>query len=513
MRTPTAQATIGPAARLLGLVCLLALLAASPAWAQQKSSSSKSAGSMTTTSDLRDGEPQTVIFNGKSKSKGKGKASVSEEIPVTSESLPNPTQVGAISAGNIKQPADFHECVRVALVQSPVLTKSALEIESRRLDVQDAWSTFIPTISLSTTYWFKQPPSTSSSTNNRPFTISFSTGSWNPFISGFDVKAKQEMVNIAVLAHLKVISTGILRLATDFLQLSILNEQRELTRKKQSLNKQNVEFFKTRMSLGHATQVEVQIAETKYQLAKAEEDKILSVRNMVMDDIKFILGIPFVSKLELDVKTAKQQILGNFTPADVTDDKVRNYSFELRMGEYEKSLQKKNIGLSYVKMLPSFNFTFQTVDALSNDQKRLEKGVPFYPGVSFTLPLDYWTKGREVARQYKKLDQLSATSRTKEYELMALVQKGMSEYLSATSDVNMAKAKAELTRLKDEQTEYRHRTGQTDFDTLVTDRSEYYDYLQKQYIFQLNRDTALLNLKHLCGDLQRQYIDVAAWEK
>lgn len=509
MRTSTAQATFGPAARLLGLACLLALLTASSVWAQQKGSSSQSAASKPSVSESRESEPQSVIFNGK----GKGAPSVSEEIPVTPETITSPPKAGAISASGIKQPADFHECVRVALVQSPVLTKSALEIESRRLDVQDAWSTFIPTISLSTTYWFKQPPSTSSSTNNRPFTISFSTGNWNPFTSGFDVKAKQEMVNIAVLAHLKVLSLGIQRLATDFLQLSMLNDQRDLSRKKQSLNKQNVDFFKTRVGLGHATQVELQIAETKYQLAKAEEEKIMAMRNMVMDDIKFLLGIPFVSKLDLDVKTAKQQILGNFTPADVTDEKVRTFSFELRMGEYEKSLQKKNIGLSYVKMLPTFNFSFQTVDALSNEQKRLEKGVPFYPGVSFNLPLDYWTKGRDVARQYKKLDQLSASSRTKEYELMASVQKAMSEYLGATSDVNMSKAKAELTRLQDEQSEYRHRTGQIDFDKLVTDRSEYYDYLQKQYVFQLTRDTALLNLKYLSGDLQRQYIDVAAWEK
>lgn len=435
-----------------------------------------------------------------------------QDKPESGAQMPPPGSMREMST-TIKQPADFNECVRVALVQSPMLVKSALEIEAKRLDVQDAWSSFVPTVSINTTYWFRMPTKTDGTTD-KPYTISFSSGQWNPLLSGFEVQARKEMTSIAILGHLKVIAEGLKRLAADFLQLSAIAEQKEMVKKRQELAKMNLDFFKTRLGMGQATQLDIRIAETRIQMGKAEDDKINAMRAMVMDDIKFLLGVPFTNKLELDVAAAKQQILGKFTPADVTDEKVRAYSFDLRMQAYEKSLQKKNIGLSYVKLLPSFGFTFQTVDAFNNTSSQAQNnGFPFYPGINISMPLDYWTKGREISRQYKKLDQLQATARAKEFEVIVTVQKAMSEYQTTSSDLVLASSKAELAKLQDEQAEYRYKTGQLDFDKLVTDRNAYFDARQQQLLQQVKRDIALLSLKHISGDLQGQYIDVAAWEK
>jgi outer membrane protein TolC len=255
------------------------------------------------------------------------------------------------------------------------------------------------------------------------------------------------------------------------------------------------------------------IAETKLQMAKSEEDKINSTRAMILDDVKFILGLPFVNKLELDIKTAREQILGKFSPADVTDDKIRTHSFDLRMLEYEKRLQDKNIALSYVKMLPSFGFTFQTVNSLSSTQQEVNKGAYFYPGVNMSMPLNFWTKGRDVARNYKKMDQLRAQQRAKEYELMASVQKAVSEYVGSNSEFSLSTAQAELSKLQSEQSQYRYKTGQLDFDKFAVDDMAYFDNAQKAAIEKLKRDTALLGLKYINGDLEKQYINVTDWEK
>jgi len=447
------------------------------------------------------------------KNADKGDAKAQAQAPAQSDgAVPPPGAMREMST-TIKQPADFNEAVRVALVQSPMLVRSALEIETKRLDVQDAWSSFVPTVSINTTYWFRMPTKTDGTTD-KPYTISFSSGQWNPLLSGFEVQARKEMTNMAILAHLKVIAEGLKRLASDFLQLAAIGEQKDMVKKRQELAKQNLDFFKTRLGLGQATQLDIRIAETRIQMAKAEDDKINAMRAMVMDDIKFLLGVPFTNKLELDIAAAKQQILGKFTPADVTDEKVRAYSFDLRMQEYEKSLQKKNIGLSYVKLLPSFGFTFQTVDAFNNTSSNAQNnGFPFYPGINISMPLDYWTKGREISRQYKKLDQLQAAAKAKEFEVIVLVQKAMSEYQTTSSDLLLASSKADLAKLQDEQAEYRYKTGQLDFDKLVADRNAYFDAKQQQLLSQVKRDIALLSLKHLSGDLQGQYIDVAAWEK
>jgi len=456
--------------------------------------------------------------------KASTKAKASENKPVQSETLPSKPETKPTSdappppdgarqmSTTVKEPADFNECVRVALVQSPMLVRSALEIESKRLDVQDAWGTFLPTVSINTTYWFRMPTKTDG-TSDKPYTISFSTSQWNPILSGFDVKAKNQMANIAVLGHLKVIGEGLKRLATDFVQLSATQEMKEVVRKKQELAKMNLDFFKTRLGMGQATQLDVRIAETKIQMVKAEDDKINSMRAMIMDDVKFLMGIPFTHKLELNVTAAKNQILGKFGVADVTDEKVRANSFDLRIQEYEKNLQRMNIGLSYVKLLPTFGFTFQTVDTFNSSKTYRDTGFPFYPGINISIPLDYWAKGREISRQYKKLDQAQAGGRAKEFELMVSVQKAMSDYQATMADLSLATSQMELNKLMDEQTEYRHKTGQAEFDKFVTDRFTYLDSRQKMLLEQAKRDTALLTLKHLSGDLQGQYVDVAAWEK
>jgi outer membrane protein TolC len=499
--------TTGPANHLAGfwLAALILLFLVAPAAAQQ--AKTKNQPQPEAQGDQM-GAPQATKINSQAQDQG-DKLGEPKAPKFNPGALPPPTSESTVQ---IRQPADFRECVRVALEQSPILVKSALEIETKRLDVQDAWATFIPTIDLNSTYWFSQPKNTDGSTNN-PFTISFATENWNPVLSGFEVKAKKEMVNIAVLAHLKVISQGLKRLGTDFLQLDVAQQQKDLNKQKQDIAKQNLEFFKTRLGLGQATQLDVQIAETKLNMAKAEEDKISATRNMIQDDIKFIMGLPFVNKLDMDVKTAKDEVLGGFSPADMADDKIRAYSFDLRMLVYEKRLQEKNIALSYVKMLPTFGFTFQTINSLSSTQQNMNKGALFYPGVNISMPLDLWTKGRDVSRNYKKMDQQVAQGRAKEYELMASVQKALSDYQGASADYNLANSQSELSRLQAEQSQYRYKTGQLDFDKYAADDIKYYDDAQKALIDKLKRDTYMLELKYLNGDLEKQFINVTDWEK
>jgi len=303
------------------LVCL-ALAWASPAMAQQSKASTVKAG------EVKPMQSETLPSAPPAKTADQTKADAAKAPAAPQpqgQDMPPPKDAMRDMSTTVKEPADFNECVRVALVQSPMLVRSALEIETKRLDVQDAWGTFIPTVSINTTYWFRMPTKTDGTTD-KPYTISFSTGQWNPVLSTFDVKAKNQMTNIAVLGHLKVIGEGIRRLAADFLQLSAIQEQKDVVRKKQDMAKMNLDFFKTRLGMGQATQLDIRIAETRIQMAKAEDDKINSMRAMVMDDIKFIMGVPFASKLDLDVAAAKKQILGKFSPADVTDEKIRAYS-------------------------------------------------------------------------------------------------------------------------------------------------------------------------------------------
>ncbi len=459
----------------------------------------------------------------------------------------------ALGSTVVKSPANFEECVRVALAQSPLLTKSSIEIESKRLDVGDAYSQYIPTIIMNTTFYMRLPeyknaaaasagstllnnPSSDPWTNlntatnvaksvyagnsanrdRKKYDLSFSTGAWNPLLTAFDVQAKKEMVNIAVLSHLKVIDGGLKRLGTTFLQLGMIDSMLKMIKEKEELAVKNLEYVKTRVGLGQGAQLDVRIAESKINLAKAETEKLRTTRAVLVDELKFVMGVPFVQKVDFAVDNAPRQVLEDFNPASVTDESLRKHSFALRIHEYDKALQKKNIALSYIHFLPTFAFGFTSISTLNDSSSSYKddgRGFPFmYPNVTFSLPFDWWTKGRDVSRQYKKLAQLNVEGRNKEFSLMSEFQQALAKLRSANSEVKFSESSVELQKLTVQQAQFRFESGQVEYDAIVKSMSDYLDSRQSLLTKQYDRDAAMLEVRCISGDFQDRYINATVME-
>lgn len=460
---------------------------------------------------------------------------------------------GGLSLGSttLKTPADFDECVRVALAQSPMLTKSAIEIESKRLDVGDAYSQYIPTIVMSTTFYMRLPEyknaaastayagvlenASSSATQNlsnsitaanavyagnsanrnrKKYDLSFSTGAWNPLLTAFDVQAKKELANIAVLSHLKVIDQGLKRLGVTYLQLGMVESMIRMAKEKEELAQKNLEYVKTRAGLGQGAQLDVRIAETKINLTRAEAEKMRTTKNVLLDELKFILGVPFVQKVELQLNDAPKQVLEDFNPANVTDEKLKKHSFPLRIHEYEKALQKKSIALSYIHFLPTFSFGFTSISTLNNTSYKEDTStLPFmYPNLTLNMPFDFWTKGRDVSRQYKKMAQLNVEGRNLEFSLMSQFQQALAKLRSAVSEVKFAESSVELQKLTVQQAQFRFDSGQAEYDAIVKAMGDYLDSKQSLMTKQYDRDSAMLEVRSISGDFQDRYINAAVME-
>lgn len=460
---------------------------------------------------------------------------------------------GGLSLGSttLKTPADFDECVRVALAQSPMLTKSAIEIESKRLDVGDAYSQYIPTIVMSTTFYMRLPEyknaaaptayasvlenASSSATQNlsnsitaanavyagnsanrnrKKYDLSFSTGAWNPLLTAFDVQAKKELANIAVLSHLKVIDQGLKRLGVTYLQLGMVESMIRMAKEKEELAQKNLEYVKTRAGLGQGAQLDVRIAETKINLTRAEAEKMRTTKNVLQDELKFILGVPFVQKVELQLNDAPKQVLEDFNPANVTDEKLKKHSFPLRIHEYEKALQKKSIALSYIHFLPTFSFGFTSISTLNNTSYKEDTStLPFmYPNLTLNMPFDFWTKGRDVSRQYKKMAQLNVEGRNLEFSLMSQFQQALAKLRSAVSEVKFAESSVELQKLTVQQAQFRFDSGQAEYDAIVKAMGDYLDSKQSLMTKQYDRDSAMLEVRSISGDFQDRYINAAVME-
>lgn len=459
----------------------------------------------------------------------------------------------ALGPTTVRSPADFQECVRVALAQSPILTKSSIEIESKRLDVGDAYSQYIPTIVLSTTFYLRLPEykntvastayqsvfnnassdptqnlansisasnavyaGNSNNRNRKKYDLNFNTGAWNPLLTAFEVQARKEMVNIAVLSHLKVIDQGLQRLGTTFLQLGMVESVIRLAKEKEDLAVKNLEYVKTRAGLGQGAQLDVRIAETKINLAKTEGEKMRTTKSVLLDEMKFLMGVPFVQKVELSLDNASRQVLDDFNPANVSDESLRKHSFQLRIHDYEKSLQRKNIALSYIHFLPTFSFGFTSISTLnssSNAYKDDTSTLPFmYPNLTLNFPFDWWTKGRDVSRQYKKMAQLNVESRNIEFSLMSEFQQSLAKLRSANSEVKFAESSVELQKLTVQQSQFRFESGQAEYDAIVKSMGEFLDSKQNLLLKQYDRDVAMLHVRGISGDFQDRYINATVME-
>jgi outer membrane protein TolC len=467
--------------------------------------------------------------------------------PDIAKATKGPVSLGATTIGS---PANFDECVRVALAQSPLLTKSAVEIESKRLDVGDAYSGYIPTFVLSTTFYLNLPKykytgySTAMSTyesnitNNaqtnaqnlsslmssaraadpnrdRPkYDLNFSTGTWNPILTAFEVSARKELVNVAVLSHLKVIDQGIKRLAATFLKLGMVDAQAKLAKEKEDLAAKNLEYAKTRAGLGQGALLEVRIAEGKVSLAKAESEKMRTSRAVLLDDLKFVMGVPFIQKVDLDIANYQEQVLGGFNPADVSDEKLRRHSFSLRIAQYERSLQNKSIYLAYVHFLPTFSVGFTSVSTLnSSSYDSSNSKIPFmYPNLQLNLPLDWWTKARDVSRQYKKLAQKDVEIHKTEFEVMSEYQQALAKLRAADSDFKLSEAKADVLKLKVQQAQLLFESGQAEYDAIVTAMESFLEGKGNVLQRLQDRNEAMLDLRSMSGDFQERYINATVME-
>ena len=83
------------------------------------------------------------------------------------------------------------------------------------------------------------------------------------------------------------------RLGLTYLQLGLTDSMIRMAKEKEDLAQKNLEYVKTRAGLGQGAQLDVRIAETKINMARTEAEKMRTTKSVLLDEMKFIMGIPF----------------------------------------------------------------------------------------------------------------------------------------------------------------------------------------------------------------------------
>jgi len=417
---------------------------------------------------------------------------------------PSPAGAQVVPPG----PLTFEDCVRLAIHQSPYFTKTALEIEVRRINESDSrYAMFPPHVTFQSYYYLDRP---SQPGLPRPYYLNFSMEPYNPFGSYFTLQVQKAATQMTIFLHLQVISEGLERLGKMFLSLAALKQLTAFQSDLVNLCRENLTFAENRRAIGTGTSLEVRLATQELEVAKSELARLESDRKRTLNSIKtFIIGLKPEQTIDLDLRDARRQVLNNFDPAAATLEQAKARSFELRALAMKMELQKYNVTLAKVKVLPDILFNSQTPNPLS-----VTTGSGIYVALGLQVPVwDGFDRIRNISRQKTILKQYGSEKEEKEIELTDKWN-DLQEAISANSaGVNLAKSQEELARLKERQAEIRYDSGNEQLPAWLEARKAVLEAHKSAASKALEYDQSIVSLRQLSGDLCYSYVDEKSWQR
>jgi outer membrane protein TolC len=401
---------------------------------------------------------------------------------------------------------DFDTAVGLALRQSPLFTKSALEIDLRRLDETDSRTAFVPSVTLRTRYFVDRPDVPNLAPH--AYSLAFLTDDYNPIEAYFSLQVRKIITRMAVFGHLQVIANGLHRLAQGFLQLDALKRLSPLQEEAIKLAQKNLAYQQERRKIGEAAPHEVELANQELDLARLEKQHLKESQDSLEAGLKSLLGLAPETPVAFDLTPMRRQILENFDPDRTGLKEVQSRSFALQVQSLKKDLQAKNIILAKTKLLPSLFFGVETPEPLST-----VNASGYYFSVGVKLPVwDGFRRVRDISRQKTILRQFDAEAELQEIDVGQKWREAQEQLRNALMAMKLAQAKEEVARLRAKQADIRYQAGEPLALALEARRGSL-DEQRQTVLKALDYDLAKLALRHLSGDLVYHYVDESSWRR
>jgi outer membrane protein TolC len=417
---------------------------------------------------------------------------------------PSPANAQVVPSG----PLTFEDCVRLAIHQSPYFTRSALEIEVRRINETDSrYAMFPPHVTFQSYYYVDRP---SQPGLPQPYYLNFFMEPYNPFGSYFTLQAQKAATQMTIFFHLQMISQGLERLGKMFLSLAAVKQLTAFQNDLVNLCRENLTYAENRRAIGTGTSLEVRLATQELEVAKSELARLEGDWKRTLNSLKnFIIGLKPEQTIDLDLRDARRQVLSSFNPAAATLEQAKARSYELKAMALKMELQKYNVALAKVKVLPNFLFNTQTPSPLSITTAR-----GFYVGLGLELPVwDGFDRIRNISRQKTILKQLGSEKDEKEIELTDKWNDLQEAITANSAGVNLAKSQEELARLKERQAEIRYDSGNEQLPAWLEARKAVLDAHKGLASKALEYDQSIVSLRQLSGDLGYSYVDEKSWQR
>lgn len=402
-------------------------------------------------------------------------------------------------------PMTFDDAVKIAISQSPVFTKSSVQIDIMRMDETDRRYGMVPPLTFRTYYYLNRPENTGS----RPYSLSFSMDPYNPFGTYYSLQAQKVATQMAILSHLQVISKGLERLGAFYLGQESLKKRVAYQKAMVDLNREILTYAENRSSIGTGTSLDVKVAQQELQLAQGELEQFGLAEKRNVTDIKRFLGLPPSAEFNPDLHNCRRQVLGDFNPTTATAEQAKNRNYEMKILDLQKKLQGFKVLMAKAKIMPNILFNTQTPDPLN-----ATTGNGLYVGVGLEIPVwDGFQRIRDVSRQRAVLKQVDASKEEKTGSLENLWSARADSLQAKSGILKIAQSKEELVRLKAHQNEVRYQSGEVTLPVSLESRKQVLEAQKETLTASLDYDLAVLTLRELSGDLGNTYVDPNSWQK
>ncbi|OGR25448.1 MAG: hypothetical protein A2139_07500 [Desulfobacca sp. RBG_16_60_12] len=400
----------------------------------------------------------------------------------------------------------FDEAVKIAITQAPYFAKSSVDIDIRRMDETDSRYAMVPPLTFRTYYYVNRPTGVG---HGQPYSLSFSMDPYNPLGAYFTLQAQKLITQIAVLAHLKVISMGLGRLGEFYLELDTMHKVAACQKDIIQVSRENLTYVENRMSIGTATSLDVTVARQQLELALGEQEAITLTIKRVLIGLKNFLGLQNTQGVTPNYQDSRRQVLGNFDPATASLEQAKKRSYDLKSMELYKELQNYNIRQAIAKVFPAFLFNTQTPDPLS-----VTTGSGLYVGLGLEIPVwDGFKRVRNISRQRAVLKQMGAQTTERESYLEDKWYENLASMKEKGAAMKNTQTQENLARLKAHQQEVRYQSGDAPLTVILESRREVLQAQKESLRRGLDYDKEVLLLREKSGDLGNSYVDANSWQK
>lgn len=411
----------------------------------------------------------------------------------------------------------FDDCVFLAIQQSPLLVKSAVDLEIRRVALTDSVWKYLPeprmtvTVSNNLTRFNEGERDKPGDYGRTKLDVGFAANFLNPVSTYFDHQAQKAMVNLAISTHRKAMGEAIYKIAQAYMQLQAQQKIVEAQKELLPIGKELVAYWQKVEAVDGRQGVAVNVAQQRQREFDLRLEQARMQEIMQRTRLKILVGVEPQQRLEVDTASA-DGILKDFDGSAVTWEDRWTATEDQLLLRGQIKLADYNIMVAWAQYIPDLSIALNSSPPAGQYQPSGGTEDRFLH-LNFSFPLIDW------GRRYRGVQTARMNKANAFHELARKRTDYSNQWLQAEQRVTLARTELKLARTRLDTASMQHRETRISFDQgmedlpLLVEREEAVTSARLAHIkAELEYKLARLEWMYVANLLQERFLGLPAKE-